>query len=150
MQSIPIEITWISICGTIAILLITIIIFIWQWQDRRKKKPFIIELSYQEGNNYFNVSIHNNASYNLIVYKAYKGKFWFFRKQMSVGTLNLNNKAHSDNLAEQKLGDVDLSSGGKRKEFKMYVKLNEDVSEKNFYFKTNSGTCKKKSKKITT
>jgi hypothetical protein len=88
----------------------------------------------------------------LRIKKAYKGKFWFFRKQMSIGIkdVDIDNELYSDTLAKQKLGNLDLSSGGNEKYFKMYLKLDEDVSEKMFYFKTKSGTCKKKSEKIPT
>ncbi len=113
-----------------------------------KNRPTILHMSYQYKRNLFNITIYNNASRLLRIKKAYKGKFWFFRKQMSVGMTMPNNKAHSDNFAKQKLNNLDLNSGGKEKNCKMYVKLDEDVSEKMFYFKTKSGTCKKKSEKI--
>ena len=118
-----------------AIFIIVAISFSWQWQDRRKKRPDVHMTLHSK--HYFNVTIFDNASYNLKVKKAYKGKFWFFRKRMSIGTTMVNNKEHSDSLAKQKLGNI-FNQGN----FNMYLELDEDISEKTFYFKTNSGTCK--------
>jgi len=132
---------------SIFILIITGTTFLWNWIDRRKKKPFVPHMTLQ-GKNYFNVTMYNNASYNLIIYKAFKGRIWFFRKRMSIDIKDVNNESHSDMLAKQKLGNLDKSSGGNEKHFKMYLELNEDVSEKTFVFKTNAGSCKFVTKKI--
>ena len=125
------------------ILIITGTTFLWNWIDRRKKKPTVLSMLLNQQKNYFTVTMYNNASYNLRIKKAYVGRIWIFRKQMSIGTLNVNNKSHSDSLSKQKLGNIFNESY-----FKMYLELDEDVSEKTFIFKTNAGSCKFVTKKI--
>src|SRR5690606_7258774 len=92
------------------VLVITSITFIWNWQSRRRTRPVVQYMTLQ-GKNYFNVTIYNNASYNLRIHKAYKGRIWFFRKLMSIGLSDVNNESHSEMFAMQKLGNI-FESGG--------------------------------------
>jgi hypothetical protein len=129
---------------SIIILFFTAISLIWRWWDRRKTKPFVQYLTYQT-KNCFNVTIYNNAPYNLKIKKAYKRIFWFIKKPMSIGTTDVNNPAHSDMLAKKKLGNI-FEAGGKQKTFRLYLRMNEKHMKKMYLFKTNAGTCKKRSK----
>lgn len=128
------------------VLVITSITFIWNWQSRRKIRPIVQSMTHQN-KNYFNVTIYNNAPYLLKIKKVFKGRIWFFRKQMGFGLTDPNNEHHSDALAKQKKENLFLPDAHQRW-FHVYCKLYEDVSEKTFVFKTNAGSCRFKTTKF--
>lgn len=142
IETIPIGL-WISIL----ILIFTAFIFLWNWQAKRKTKPVIRYMTYRGNKHYFNVTIYNNATHLLKIKKAFRRRFWW-NKRLSVGTTDVNNKSHSNVLAKEKRGNLDLSREGKEDTFKLYLDQDEIISKQTFVFKTNAGTSRYTTKKI--